>query len=270
MFTTRSILKPGDKGIDVAVLQFQLRQLHYKLGVSLSIPDVHSVFDRSTLEAVMEFQRLVGIFPCPLINIDTRTALSRMLSEKGIAPPNIVNHNITLIPQPTKVDCWAASTAMMTNSTVPLVLSKVPNDIRTHHPDNSIWGDIFDGLLSRRSGGLDMGVKSGKGIDSRFASTFNLQQYGPQSWSAHGFRKALRESPLMLAQLHGEDFNSTRGGHAVVISAMVGDNNDSSGMETYIQKLDPWPVGIGEIVWEAYHELLSKKPLATYSIFARK
>jgi len=284
-FTTQPVprpnLAPGHQGMDVAVLQFQLRQFRDKhrliFGVeAFDAPYVDGVFERHTHEAVMKFQRLMGIYPSGVANPDTRKALSSKLSGYGVAPPIVVDHNITLVTQPTDWDCWAAATAMMTGLSVKDVFAKTPNNIRTQNPGNSIWGDMYDALTSRRSGGPSMGVESGKGIDERFASTFNFRQYAPMTWTVSAFREELRKSPLMLAMLSDREKylkKESSMGHAVVISAMVSDNS-LSGSGTYIMMLDPWPDpypgGKGQVLWNTFDRLYQLKKLTTYQVFSRK
>jgi len=240
-----STLRIGARGIEVIALQLQLNAK----GATPRLT-VDGAFGPKTQTAVIAFQRKAGLSPDGVVGPLTQAALA-----KTGAVPTVVAHPVTHIPQPTPTTCWAASTAMMTRSTVPAVVAKTPPDM--------IASD--GGLLN--SSGSDQAIVSG----ARYGAIHGLQCHAPMSWSVAGLIGLLRRSPLMLDML----WNSTEyaqgnasPGHMVVVSAVVSDD-DPTGEGTYLLILDPWPPHKGKISWVPYGPWIREVPTRTYRVFER-
>ncbi len=238
-------LQSGSSGFDVAVLQLQLNLK----GASIPRLNVDGIFGPLTQAAVMAFQRRSGLVPDGIAGSLTHAAVSEGLTLTA------VDHQLTRISQPTPTTCWAASTAVMTRSTVAAVKAKTPPDM--------INGD---GSLKNYSG-TDQGAEQGR----RYGACHGLQCYPPMSWSVPGFLSLLRRSPVMLDMLwNSTDYaaGSSSSGHMVVVSAVVSDN-DPKGEMTYIMILDPLPPNVGKVSWEEYSFWIQLVPTRTYRTFTR-
>jgi hypothetical protein len=218
------------------------------------------------------------LVPNPRLAIDgrfgalTRTAVARFqagqwLVEDGVAGPCTQNalfrheayqpilHKVPFIPQPTPSQCWAASTAMMTLSTVPGVLAKTPADM--------IAAD--GGLMN--SSESDQAVVTG----TRYALIHNLRCFAPMSWMVSSLRAQLQRGPLMFDMLWNADgYARGRGspGHMIVVVGMRGDN-DPSGKGTTLRVHDPWPPGSGKKYSVGYFKWIQEVPTRTYRVFSR-
>ena len=102
-------LRNGSRGFEIAVAQAQLRA---KSSPSLR---VDGAFGPLMQAAVISFQRRVGLLPDGIVGPKTHAALAQGLTL------STADHNVTHIAMPTPTTCWAASTAMMTRSTVAAV-----------------------------------------------------------------------------------------------------------------------------------------------------
>lgn len=238
-------LRNGSQGFDVVLLQVQLN------AKNSSSPrlKVDSAFGPKTQASVIAFQRRMGLAPDGIVGPRTQAALTLglMLST--------ANHNVTHIAQPTPTTCWAASTAMMTRSTVAAVRAKTPADLIA--PDGGL----------RNSSGSDQGVITG----TRYGNIHGLRCHAPMSWSVSGLCGALRQSPLMFDMLwNSAEYAQGRGspGHMIVVSAVVSDNGPS-GTGTYLLVLDPWQPNVGKISWVEYRSWINDVPTRTYRVFNR-
>ena len=168
-------LRNGSRGFDVVVVQVQLNAKNSPN----SKLKVDGAFGLITQAAVISFQRQIGLSPDGIVGPLTHAALSKglMLST--------ANHNVTHIKQPTPTTCWAASTAMMTRSTVAAVIAKTPADMIAS-----------DGGL-QNSSGSDQAIVTG----TRYGNIHGLRCHAPMSWSVSALVGALRQSPLMLDML---------------------------------------------------------------------
>ena len=238
-------LHPGSRGFNVAVVQAQLNAAN---ATPQKLP-VDGAFGLRTQAAVIAFQRRAGITADGVVGPATHTAL---------APANsitAINHDRSLIAQPTETPCWAASTAMMIRSSVAAVRARTPADMIA--PDGSL----------RNSSGSDQGVVTG----TRYGSIHGLRCHAPQSWSVATLINALRQGPLMLDTLwDSAEYAGGSGspGHMVVISAVVS-NNQSSGDGTHLHILDPWPPLSGDASWVQYRTWIMEFPTRTYRVFHR-
>lgn len=238
-------LRIGSRGFDVVVLQVQL---NVKNPPNLKLK-VDGVFGMNTQAAVIAFQRRMALKPDGVVGPLTHAALANGLTL------STANHNVTHIAQPTSTTCWAASTAMMTRSTVAAVRAKTPADM--------IASD--GGLLN--SSGDDQAVVTG----TRYGNIHGLRCHAPMSWSVPALCMALRQSPLMFDMLwNSAEYAQGKGspGHMIVISSVVSDGNPS-GNGTYLLVLDPWPPNTGKISWVEYNQWINEVPTRTYRVFDR-
>jgi hypothetical protein len=238
-------LRIGSRGFDVVVLQVQL---NVKTPPNLKLK-VDGGFGPRTQAAVISLQRLMGLAPDGVVGPLTHAALAKELTL------SIANHSVIHIAQPTPTTCWAASTAMMTRSTVAAVRAKTPTDMIAS-----------DGGL-RNSSGSDQAVVTG----TRYGVIHSLRCHAPMSWSVSALYAALRQSPLMFDMLwNSAEYAQGKGspGHMIVISSVVSDNTPS-GNGTYLLVLDPWPPNVGKISWVEYQRWINDVPTRTYRVFTR-
>lgn len=231
----------GSKGPEVALLQLQLN-----LKGATPLLGVDGDFGSKTKTAVVAFQRAGQLTADGIVGSKTHAALSKGLNLTTIT------HNIGLIPQPTATTCWAASTAMMTKSTVAAVKAKTPQ---------VMWSDQA-GLFNASE--TDQAVTSG----AAYGRVHGLRCHAPMSWSSAGLLTALRRSPLMIDMLwKSDEYVQGKGspGHMVVISAAVSDG----GAGTFLLVLDPWKPGVGKYTWVDYYRWVQEVPTRTYRIFER-
>lgn len=238
-------LSTGSQGFDVAVVQVQLN--------AKNPPDqkiaVDGDFGPLTRAAVVAFQRQEGLSPDGIVGPLTHAALTQGLTL------TTAKHSVTHIPQPTPTTCWAASTAMMTRSTVAAVQLKTPADM--------VAAD--GGLLN--SSGSDQAIVTG----TRYGRIHGLRCYPPMSWSVAALVGTLLRSPMMFDMLwNSSDYAQGSGspGHMVVVSAVVSDN-DPVGNGTHLLILDPWPPNRGKISWVDYQSWIEEVPTRTYRVFDR-
>lgn len=213
-----------------------------------------------------------GLVPDGQFGSRTRAAVLRLqaenwLVEDGEAGPCTQNvafdtegnapilHPISLIPQPTPTQCWAASTAMITRTSVPAVLARTPPDL------------IAPGGGLRNSSDTNDAMTSGQ----RYASAHGLTVRPPMSWPVSALRDALRSGALMFDMLwksgeYAEGFGSP--GHMIVVAGIRGDN-DPSGRGTTLRIFDPWPPNIGARYSVGYFKWIQEVPTRTYRVFQR-
>jgi hypothetical protein len=238
-------LRNGSRGFEVAVLQ---AQLNAKNAAGQKI-HVDGSFGPITQAAVIAFQRRSALAADGIVGPLTHAALAQRLNL------STANHNITHIAQPTPNTCWAASTAMMTRSSVASVVAKTPADMVGS-----------DGGLSNSSGS-DQAVVTG----TRYGNIHGLRCRAPMSWTVSALVGLLRTSPIMLDMLWSSSTYARGGsssGHMVVISAVVSDNAPS-GDGTHLLVLDPWPPNMGKVSWVDYRSWMNECTTRTYRIFHR-
>jgi hypothetical protein len=165
------------------------------------------------------------------------------------------DHSVTHIAQPTPTTCWAASTAMMTRSSVAAVRARTPADMIAQD----------GGLLN--SSGSDQAVVTGM----RYGNVHGLRCHAPMSWSVPAIVAALRRGPKMFDMLwNSQEYAKGSGspGHMIVVSAVVSDNNPA-GSGTHLLVLDPWPPNVGKVSWVEYRRWMNEVPTRTYRVFER-
>ena len=240
-----AMLSKGSKGFDVAVLQVQLNVK----GTPSPGLKVDGAFGPLTQAAVVSFQRRAGLAADGVVGPLTHAALSQGLMLSA------ANHNVTHVAQPTPTTCWAASTAMMTRSTVAAVRAKTPTDMIT-----------ADGSLANSSES-DQAVVTGQ----RYGDIHGLRCHAPMSWSVAALVNEIRRGPVMFDMLwRSSDYAQGNGspGHMIVISAVVSDNNPT-GNGTYLLVLDPLPTHFGKVKWVEYYTWINEVSTRTYRVFAR-
>lgn len=206
-------------------------------------------FGPKTQAAVIAFQKKASLVPDGVVGPKTHAALAQGLNL------TMANHNVSHIPQPTPMTCWAASTAMMTRSTVPAVIARTPPDMVA-----------ADGGLNNGSA-TDLGAPLG----ARFATAHGLRCNPPMSWSVAALVGTLSRTPMIFSMLwNAADYSAGRGspGHWVVIGAVVSDNNPA-GNGTHLLVLDPWPPHRGRMYWVEYQAWMMDVPTRTYRVFER-
>lgn len=240
-----SLLKLGSTGPEVKRLQ---EALNLKLKpVPALVPDGR--FGNFTHTAVLSFQRKNWLVEDGQAGPATQSCL---YDTEAFAP---ILHKVPFIPQPTNTTCWAASTAMMTNSTVPNVIAKTPPDM--------IASD--GGLLN--SSGSDQAIVTGQ----RYGRIHGLRCNAPMSWSVDLLKQALSRGPLMFDMLwRVDEYTAGRGspGHMIVVVGMRGDGNpDGTGTTLRIQ--DPWAPNRGKIYSKGYFKWSVELPTMTYRVFEK-
>lgn len=235
----------GSRGFDVAVLQVQLN----KWLPAIRRLTVDGVFGSRTDAALRAFQTSATLRPDGVVGVRTQHELSKL------ALLVTADHGINHIPQPTNTTCWAASTAMMTGSTVPQVLAQTPQNMY------SAAAGLFN------SSGSDQGIVSGQ----QYGNVHGLRCFAPMSWTVASLSAALQRSPLMFDTLWNTT-NYAAGnaspGHMIVVSAIVSDRRDD-GSGTYLYVLDPWPPNAGVKSWVQYQQWMQQVPTRTYRVFSR-
>jgi len=239
------MLSQGSVGYDVAVLQVQLNG---KL-VPSPFMDVDGIFGPITRAAVIKFQQQAKLKDDGIAGPKTQAALA-------LGPAlSMANHAVRHIPQPTSSTCWAASTAMMTNSTVPAVRAKTPAAMLSSN------GGLLNG-----SGG-DNGVTLGQA----YGAIHHLRCRAPMSWTVGGLVGLIKKGPVMFDLLWKSNeyaAGSASPGHMIVINAVISDNNND-GKGTHLHVLDPWAPNQGKVYWKQYFQWINELPTLTYRIFER-
>ncbi|MEN8150175.1 MAG: peptidoglycan-binding protein [Planctomycetota bacterium] len=236
------IVRRGSRNTYVADIQAELNQ---SIRPSPNLA-VDGIFGRWTETAVRRFQRAGRLVADGIVGKKTHGAL---FGRGGNQP---IFHRVRFISQPTQTTCWAASTAMMTSSDVPAVMTKTPADM---------WS-VDVGLLNFSE--TDRAVVEG----NRYGRVHGLKCYAPMSWTAELLRETLRRSPLMFDMLWNvNEYMAGAGssGHMLVIAGMRGE-----GSSAILQLYDPWPVGRGRRSMKNYYEWMREVPTRTYRVFERK
>lgn len=239
----KTILKKGSSGSEVKQLQ---EALNRKLRPSpMLAPD--GDFGSRTHDAVVRFQKenwLVidgHVGPC---------TWNCVMDTETYAP---ILHKIPFIPQPTEMTCWAASTAMMTRSTVKAVIARTPADMVD--TDGGIFNDseTNDPVTNAR----------------RFARAHGLEVHPPMSWLPSALVSMIDRGPIMIDMLWNVD-EYVRGvgsaGHTIVVVGARGDD-DESGLGTTLRIYDPWKPTVGKKYSVGYAKWVQEVPTRTYRIY---
>ena len=240
------ILKVGSRGEDVRALQTQLNS---KLRPSpwLTIDGVYGMITRN---AVAIFQRQSWLVEDGEAGPCTWNAL---METEAYAP---ILHRVHFIAQPNRCTCWAASTAMITSATVPVVIARTPSDLV-----------LSDGSLKNFSETSDPVTGA-----ERFARANSLALVAAaMSITPMGLVAMLRRGPLMFDMLwNAQDYSEGAGssGHMIAVVGIRGDN-DASGKGTTLRINDPWPPNMGKTYSVDYFQWIQEVPTRTYHVYQR-
>lgn len=210
--------------------------------------EVDGMFGQKTRMAVIDFQTQDWLDADGIVGPITHAALD--------GPPrdqNILLHPVRLIPQPTKTTCWAASTAMMTDSAVAAVKARTPF---------VMWSDA-DGLYN--SSGSDQAVVTG----IRCGRYQGLRCNAPMSYPAGTLHAMLGRGPLLFDMLwRAQDYAAGAGspGHMVVIAGIC---TASASDDASFLVCDPWPPNRGRISAVDHSTGMREVPTRTYRAFER-
>lgn len=240
-----NVLRVGSRGPEIRAVQ---ERLNGRLTPSPRLA-TDGVYGGLTRQAALRFQRDNWLVEDGETGPCTKNALFGL---ETYAP---ILHAVPFIPQPTPTTCWAASTAMMTRSNVPTVISRTPPDLIAS-----------DGGLENYSA-TDDAVTGGR----RFAQAHGLRVNPPMSWSIGLVRSVLTTSPLMFDMLWDAQTYAAGGGspgHMLVVVGMRGDN-DPSGRGTTLRIHDPWRPNMGKRYSVGYFKWIQEVPTRTYRVFQR-
>ncbi len=244
--TLARILRKGSQGSDVKALQ---TALNGALTPSPKlVPD--GVFGGNTHTAVVRFQAANWLVQDGDVGPCTWNALM------GTETYTPILHSVPFIPQPTNTSCWAASTAMVNRSTVPIVVAGTPTELLL--PDGSLrnYSDTNDAVTG----------------SAKFAAAHGLTVLAPASWTPGGLKGMLTHGPLMFDMLWDvTTYIAGRGspGHMIVVTGIRGDD-DISGVGTTLRIHDPWPPNKGKIYSVGYMKWMQEVPTRTYHIYHKK
>jgi hypothetical protein len=238
-----TILKIGSRCDDVRAVQNQLNR------VLTPTPklDPDSFFGSLTRNAVLRFQQANWLVEDGEVGPCTWNAL---MDTEDYDP---ILHSIAFIPQRTPTSCWAASTAMVSRSTIADVVHRTPDDLI-----------MEDGSLMNFSETSDPVTGA-----ARFAKANFLMVVPPMSWMPSGLRSMLSKGPLAFDMLwNATEYVKGRGspGHMIAVVGIRGDN-DESGRGTTLRIYDPWPPNKGNRYSVGYFKWIQEVPTRTYHIY---
>jgi peptidoglycan hydrolase-like protein with peptidoglycan-binding domain len=243
----------GSRGPDVVALQ---NGLNARLRPSPNLtPD--GAYGPRTRGAVMQLQRENWLV------VDGEAGACTQACALGTEAYPPILHNVPLIAQPTGTTCWATSTAMMINSTVPAVISRTPAEMIASDGGLKNWSETDQALPRGQAYGRIHGLRCN----------------APQSYMVSAMVGMLRRGPLMWdmlwdtvgyltpdAAFPGEYLGSS--GHMIVVIGVRGDGNpDGSG--TTLRVNDPWPPNQGATYSVGYAKWMREVPTRTYRVFER-
>jgi hypothetical protein len=237
-------LRQGSSGPNVRALQEKLNE-RVRPAPNLK---TDGIFGSKTRTAVIDFQTQNWLGADGIVGPITHAALD--------APPrdlDVILHPVRPIAQPTQTTCWAASTAMMSSSTVAAVKAKTPSDM---------WSDAAGLFNSSES---DQAVVTG----NRYGRHHGLRCNAPMSYPAGTLRTMLIRGPLMFDMLWRPDeyaAGSGSPGHMVVIAGI---RSGTSAQDATLLVYDPWPPNRGKISGVDYTTWMREVPTRTYRVFER-
>lgn len=241
-----NILRLGSRGPEVEELQ---EELNDTLVPSPQLA-TDGYFGQFTRHAVLRFQRDEWLVEDGDVGPCTWNALM------GLETFDPILHDIPFIPQPTPTTCWAASTAMVTHSTVPIVIARTPSDLI-----------LADGSLANFSETNDPITGS-----TRFASANSMVVIPPMSWLPSALVAMLSHGPLifdMLWDVSGYTRGVGSSGHMIAVVGVRGDS-DPSGAGTTLRIFDPWPPARGKQYSVGYFKWMQEVPTRTYHIYHKR
>ncbi len=238
-----TLLRFGSRGPEVKKLQEELnKRLSPSPGL---VPD--GVFGPATRTAVLRLQHRDWLVEDGDVGPCTWNAL---MGTESYSP---ILHSVPFIPQPTPTTCWAASTAMVTRTTVATVIGRTPSDLI-----------LPDGSLKNFSDTDDPMTGSG-----RFARANDMVVIPPTSWLPSALVSMLSRGPLvfdMLWDANGYVAGIGSSGHMIAVVGIRGDD-DQSGLGTTLRIFDPWPPHAGKKYSVGYNKWINEVPTRTYHIY---
>jgi hypothetical protein len=128
-----------------------------------------------------------------------------------------VSVDVSLIPQPTEVSCWAAALAMVVSA----------RDFASTSPETVA-----------EAAGMDVDTGYGWGDIQRAVATWNLVEEGPRSAMPGEWARLLEAwGPIWVVEV-GAPY------HAVVLAGVQGDGTPDG---TWVTVVNPWPPGVGVV-----------------------
>lgn len=239
-------LRRGYSGPDVVKLQ---KALNDALTPSPNLV-VDGIFGFNTGAAVFEFQAANWLIEDGIAGRCTQNAL---YGDEAYDP---ILWSPNFIAQPTPMTCWAASTAMMTNTTVPVVQTRTPDDLIADDGGLKNASDTDDAFTSA----------------NRFAKANNIRLVGAAMSPTLDFlRVTLSRGPLMLDMLwKSENYAAGHGspGHMILVVGIRGDD-DASGRGTTLRIFDPWPPNQGDQYSVNFFKWMNDVTTRTYHMYQR-
>ncbi|MGB9407004.1 MAG: peptidoglycan-binding protein [Terracidiphilus sp.] len=240
------ILKTGSRGEDVRALQ---TQLNAKLRPSPGLT-IDGSYGTATRNAVVIFQRQSWLVEDGEAGPCTWNAL---METEDYAP---ILHRVHFLAQPNRCTCWAASTAMITSTIVPVVIARTPSDLVMSDGSLANFSDTSDPVTGAE----------------RFARANSLVLAAAAvSIMPRGLVSLLRHGPLMFDMLwNSQDYSEGAGspGHMITVVGIRGDN-DASGKGTTLRINDPWPPHMGRIYSVGFFQWIQEVPTRTYHVYQR-
>jgi peptidoglycan hydrolase-like protein with peptidoglycan-binding domain len=199
----------------------------------------NDIFDRQTRSAVMRYQTQEWLVVDGVVGPCTWNALMGLEQFKEEVQTN-------LVPQPTDMTCWAASTAMLLGLPNP-----VPG-VEGIADDTGIWND------SART--------------DQYARAYNLTKVSGQSWMPAALASMMRDHGRLMMDVlwNEEDYisgNVSTGSSPSHFVVMAGIRGTSRPTETTVRIYDPLPVRTGSIYSRNYARLMRSLPAFTYEIY---
>lgn len=217
-----NVLRIGSRGPEVKAVQ---TKLNARLSPSSKLV-TDSIFGGLTRAAVLRYQRENWLVEDGEVGPCTYHSL---FQTETYAP---ILQNVPFIPQPSNTTCWAASTAMITSSSVAAVIARTPRDLIAPEGGLRNFSDTEDAITGGR----------------RFAAANGLRMIPPMSWAVNMLRSNLSQGPLMFNMLwDATGYTSVIGspGHMIAVVGIRGDD-DPSGKGTTLRIHDPWKPNIGK------------------------
>jgi peptidoglycan hydrolase-like protein with peptidoglycan-binding domain len=252
-----NVLKMGSRGSEVVKLQTELNK---KLMPSANLK-ADGAYGGLTAAAVKRFQAANWLVEDGEAGPCTQNCLF------GAERSQPILHKLNFIPQPTDETCWAASTAMMTGTTVNAVIQKTPSSM-VLPPSATNAGKpapLNVGGL-RNSSETDQAIVTG----TAYGKIHGLVCHAPMSWMGSALYEKLRSGPMMWDMLWSTaDYVAGAGssGHMVVIVGIRGDVSDDRAVT--LRVYDPWSPNKGKIYSVGYAKWMREVPTRTYRVFTK-
>jgi len=228
----------------------EVRTLQNKLNAVLDPSPrlvVDGVFGTHTRNAVLRFQQENWLVEDGEAGPCTWNAL---MDTEDYSP---ILHTIPFIPQRTPTSCWAASTAMVTRTSISTVLFRTPDDLITEDGSLKNFSESDDAVTG----------------PMRFANANSMIVVPPTSWMPVALKSMLSRGPLVFDMLWStKDYVKGAGsaGHMIAVVGIRGDN-DQSGKGTTLRIYDPWPPNKGDRYSVGYFKWIQEVPTRTYHIY---